>query len=193
MVRDGADRQRPCASRLATASRSRRSASPTRRAHHQGQQTEHKEGKEEQRGKGQRGGDTRGQQRRSDCDNVHRQQCAATGASLPSRPPPPQPSVRTIRPPELTPNRGHMHGGATGSIPHAERACGATGSGRLEGWLTASKRRVWGCQGALCAKKVGSAHVGLAGTISMPVQTSGQSFRTSRSRKGLMNYCGAQK
>ena len=98
-------------------------AAPPRRragAHHQGQQTEHKEGKEEQRGKGQRGGDTRGQQRRSDCDNVHRQQCAATGASLPSRPPPPQPSVRTIRPPEPTPNLGHMHGGATGNIPHAE-------------------------------------------------------------------------
>jgi len=59
------------------------------------------------------------EQRRIDCDNVHRQQCAATVASLPSRPPPPQTSVRTIRPPELTPNRGHMHSGATGNIPHA--------------------------------------------------------------------------
>ena len=69
-----------------------------------------------------------------------------------------------------------------------EGACCATGSGRLEGWPTASKLRVWGRQGALGVKKLGSGHVGLASTISIPVQTSGRSFRTSRSRKGLMNY-----
>ena len=101
------------------------------------------------------------------CDNVHRQQCAATVASLLSRPPPPQPSVRTLRQPELTPNCGCMHGGVTGSISHAEGECGAIGSGRLEGWPTASERRVRGCQGAMCAKKVGSGHGGLARTISI--------------------------
>ena len=124
---------------------------------------------------------------------VRLRQCAQTALCryrrVPPLPPPsPQTSVRTIRPPELTPNRGHMHGGATGSIPHAEESHGATVSDRLEGWSTASKRLVWGRQGALGVKKLGSGHVGPASTISMPVQTTEQSFRTSRSRKGLMNY-----
>jgi hypothetical protein len=113
-------------------------------------------------------------------------QCAQTALCRHRRVPPlpsavPAASARTLRAPELTPNPVHTHGGATGSIFHAEGACGATGSGRLEGWMTASKLRVWGCQGAMCAKKVGSGRVGLARTISIPVQTTGHSFRTSRS------------